>query len=420
MAEREPILVAGAGPTGLALAAELLRRGAAPRLVDAAERPSVHSKALAVHARTLERLEPLGVTPRLVEAGRPLRALELFAGERRLARVPFDRIPSRYPFVLSLPQAETEALLAARVRELGGRVERGAALAELKPEAEGVRAVLRGPPSDGGEHEPPRLRPERPPAAEAELPPGAEEELSVRWLAGCDGAHSAVRDALGLAFRGAPYPERFALADLTVAPQPGGDAVRGHFTPEGPLAMIPLPEAGTVRAIAGVPADDPDQGAPEDGEAWARRFRERAGVRFEVHRVHWASRFRIHRRRVARLGHGRVLLAGDAAHVHSPVGGQGMNLGLHDALELARLLATAPEEVTPARVLAAYERVRLPAIDAVLEQTALATRLVTAQGALARTLRNAVAATLPRIPAVQDRMATRLAMMGAVHAPRAG
>jgi 2-polyprenyl-6-methoxyphenol hydroxylase-like FAD-dependent oxidoreductase len=388
MGQDADILVAGAGPTGLALCAELRRRGLGPRLVDAADHPSRHSKALAVHAGTLERLDRLGVTKRLVQAGLPVRAVEIHARGRRLARLAFHELPSVHPFVLSIPQAETERILEERLGELGGEVERGTALRGLRQDGDGVHARL-----------------ER---------PGGGEETRARWLVGCDGAHSAVRDALGLPFRGHAFPEAFALADVAIHWMRTHDVFRAFLGPDGPLAVIPLPAPGQVRLIATIPDDPDDDGAPADGAGWERRFRERAGEKVTVRDVLWSSSFRIQRRRVQRLGEGRALLAGDAAHLHSPVGGQGMNLGLHDALDLAACLADA-EQATPEALLAAYERTRLPAIDTVLRETTLFTKVVTARGAVPRLLRDAAVTVLSSLAPVRRRLLRGVAMLDEVH-----
>ncbi|MDX1650053.1 MAG: NAD(P)/FAD-dependent oxidoreductase, partial [Myxococcota bacterium] len=230
-----------------------------------------------------------------------------------------------------------------------------------------------------------------------------------------DGAHSAVRDALGLGFRGEAFPEAFALADVTVQWSRTHDVFRAFLAADGPLAVIPLPAPGRVRAIAVLPDDPEDGGAPADPERWERRVLARTGEKVAVRDVSWSSTFRIHRRRVAHLGRGRALLAGDAAHVHSPVGGQGMNLGLHDALDLAARLTGPAGASDPATLLAGYERARLPAIDAVLRRTTFLTRAITRRSAAVRLLRDAAVATLPRLAPVRRRILRGLAMLEDVH-----
>lgn len=356
------VLVVGAGPTGLTLALALRRRGVACRLVERAAEPSRTSKALAVQARTLEVMERLGLADRLLAAARPLRGAELHLGGGRPERVAFAGVHPRFPSVVSLPQAETERILL----EAGAAPERGVELVGLR---DGAAAVLRH--ADG-----------------------REETAAADWIVGCDGAHSAVRHALGAGFAGAQYPQHLLLADCRIE---GLAPDRLHLFPSADrlLAFIPLPGDG-FRAITVLPPDAP---TPE-----AQTLEPFAHPGLRLHDPFWWSSFRISRRMVERLRFGRVLLAGDAAHIHSPVGGQGMNLGVQDAWALAAALARGGEAAVDA-----WAAERHAVARRVLRATDLATRLVAARGALPAMLRRLVLRGVARRPWLVRRLERALA-----------
>jgi 2-polyprenyl-6-methoxyphenol hydroxylase-like FAD-dependent oxidoreductase len=333
------ILVVGAGPTGLTLTLAARQRGLACRLVEQAAAPSQHSKALGVQARTLEVFERLGVVERILAGAQRLGGAT-FHLDGASIRLDLQGVHPRFPSLVALPQAETERLLL----EAGAAPERGVELVGL----EGPTAQLRH--ADG-----------------------REERGTADWIIGCDGAHSAVRHALGAGFAGAQYPQHLLLADCRTS---GLEPARIHIFP-GPdttVGYFPLP-GDLWRAIAILPAD-----AESPAEGSLAPFA-RPGV--ELRDPVWWSRFRISRRLVERYRHGRVLLVGDAAHIHSPVGGQGMNLGIQDAWALAAALAVGEAAVDRW----AAERHRLA--RRVLLATDLATRLMTGQGRIAAAIRRA-------------------------------
>ncbi|WBC13200.1 FAD-dependent monooxygenase [Micromonospora sp. WMMA1998] len=369
--ESTDVLVVGAGPTGLAVAVALAGHGMTATVVDRLAEPPVTSRAAVVHAGTLEVLDRIGVAAPLAARGLHSTRFTVRDRDRVLAAVPFDRLPSRYPYALLISQAETEAVLTDRLSALGGRVRRPYELTGLDLDDDGATARF----ADGG-------------------------TVRARWVVGADGMHSRVRELAGIGFGGPADPgESFLLADVRVDSTLPRDQVTLFLSRQGPLIWAPLPD-GTVRLVATV------TDAPREPQA--RHFqalldeRGPAGRPDRVTDVAWASRFRIHHRIADTYRSGPVLLAGDAAHVHSPAGGQGMNLGLRDAVALGDALAAGPE------ALDAYAAERRPRAEEVLGFAAGLTRLAAAPPAV-RPLRDLLLRVVSALPPARQRLAVRLA-----------
>jgi 2-polyprenyl-6-methoxyphenol hydroxylase-like FAD-dependent oxidoreductase len=362
------VLIVGAGPTGLTLACALADRGIGCVIVDKLAQGANTSRAAVIHARTLEVLETLDVSPRLVRAGHVVPRFTVRDRERVLAAITFDHLPTRYPYTLMVPQQVTEGLLEDRLRELGGRVWRGVAVQALHQDADGVTAVVEGPAS-------------------------AMASLRARYVVGADGMHSRVREQAGIGFVGEPYEQSFVLADVRMSWPLDRDEVMLFFSPAGLVVVAPLPQ-GRHRVVATL--DD----APEHpGVADVQHLIDTRGPATgsaTVHDVVWGSRFRVHRRLAERYRAGRVLLAGDAAHVHSPAGGQGMNTGINDAMTLAPALADAVRGVGGPDHFASYERGRRHVAEGVLRLTDRMTRAATLRTPAGRAVRNAVLAAVGR------------------------
>ncbi|MCC6997161.1 MAG: FAD-dependent monooxygenase [Deltaproteobacteria bacterium] len=371
----QTVLVVGAGPTGLMLGCELLRHGLRARLIDKASAPSPLSKAIVVHARSLEALEPLGVADQLCARGLQVSRVKLYGDGRLVTTASFDELDTRYPFLLSIPQCDTEAVLAARFEALGGRIERGVEVTALRQgdDDDGVNVTLSSA--------------------------GGEEAVRAAWVVGCDGAHSKVRKEIGLDFPGDAFDEPFMLADVRVAWDVGHDAVTTFFSASGLAACFPMPDDRWRIIMTAPPGDEPP--TREDIEV---ALRERSGRACTVSDPRWLARFRVHARQVERYRVGRVLLAGDAAHIHSPVGGQGMNTGLQDAHNLAWKLALVATGKADDRLLDSYHSERHGIGEGLLRATDYATRVATLKSPVARVLRNAVAGFLTSLEVVQARL----------------
>jgi 2-polyprenyl-6-methoxyphenol hydroxylase-like FAD-dependent oxidoreductase len=366
------VLVVGAGPVGLTMGCELQRRGVDVRVIDAAPEPTDKSKAIGVHARTLEALDSMGVARRFVAAGRKVHGVNAYADGGRIVHVSLDDIDSPYSYVLSVPQSETERLLTERLRELGGDLEREVRLAGLSQDADGVTATL-------------------------DHASGQVEIANAAWVVGCDGAHSTVRHALGLPFEGVAYEEEFVLGDLRIAWALPDDEGHAFLSTDGGIVALPMPR-GRWRLIG-------EASIPEPTVADFAQLLERRGApEFELSDPGWLACFHIHRRLVPSYRKGRVFLAGDAAHVHSPVGGQGMNTGIQDAFNLAWKLALVEAGASREALLDSYEPERRPVAEGTLQGTDVATKVVTLRNPVARGVRNRLAGLLSGLEVIQKRM----------------
>ena len=378
------VLVVGAGPTGLALAVQAERHGASVRIVDRAAAPVRESRALVVQPRTLELLAGCGVTDALVERGRSTVRLVLHAGRTAVPIPLFDLglDDSPYPYLLFLSQAETEAALGAHLAGRGVAVERGAELVGIDQDPRAVRCRL--------------------------STAAGEQEVAARFVVGCDGVASTVRESLGVPFVGDRYPHRFALADLDVDGDQRGSlevgAVHTYLAARGMLFFFPLGRPAPWRLFGILPhrAGDSPPRPPSlvELQALADEF---TGGAIRLREPVWRSEFRLRHRLAARYRVGRVFLAGDSAHAHSPAGGQGMNAGIQDAWNLGWKLALAARGVGPPRLLDSYEAERRPVGAALLRYTDRLFSIATSTRVPILTVRTRVvprvAPLFPRLPA---------------------
>ena len=379
------VLVVGAGPVGLIMAAELARYGVRVRLIDRAPHATETSKALAVWSRTLELMDRMGCTQAFLDAGLRVPGASIRSGKRVLGNPRFDDIASAYNFALMIPQRDTERLLATHLRSFGVEVERQVELIGFTDAADGVEAYLRH-----GD--------------------GREETVRTPWLIGCDGAHSTVRHGLGVAFKGSAQGDDWLLADVRLdgPGTPPSDEIATYLHRDGPFVIFPMP-GGRARVIATVGKTDAAHSRPDPtlGDVQAL-IDHRAGGGFHASDPVWLTNFRINERKVAEYRRGRVFLAGDAAHIHSPAGGQGMNTGMQDAINLAWKLAMVVRGMASEPLLDGYNPERSAVGDLVLRNAGRLTDMATLSNPAAQAARNLALRFLLGLHAVRDRMATQM------------
>ena len=369
------VLIVGAGPTGLVLALSLARQDVRFRIIDRASGPGQASRALVVHARVLEFYRQLGIAEDVVARGVKVDTIRMRAGGRERARLDLKdmgRGLSRYPFALSFPQDDHERFLAGQLATAGITVEWGVALIEFTQDQTGVSAIL-----EAG---------------------GARETVSARYLCGCDGGHSTVRTGLGIEFPGGTYNQRFYVADVEVAGERNDD-LSINLDGDGFGLMLPVRSSGARRLIGLMPLAAADAREPTFA-AIAPIVERLIGIRIET--VNWFSTYRVHHRVAARFRFGRCFLLGDAGHVHSPAGGQGMNTGIGDAVNLAWKLAQAVNRRMDPAVLDTYETERIAFARTLVATTDRAFQGIVGGGLGGRLLRTLLA---PRILAIATRFA---------------
>lgn len=389
------VLIVGAGPTGLVAASDALRHGLSVRIVDQNEQRSPHSKALVLHSRSLEVLDDLGCVEPVLRAGRDFRALNIFAGRRSLGRIEFRALAwndAPYPMWLTIPQSETERCLEERLIALGGKVERHTALRALREGPSGVDAEL--------------LRAD-----------GRLETCRAAWLVGCDGARSDVRRALGVTLEGDSTGEVFVLADVALESTLVDGEGYNVLAREGVLLIVPMQTPGLVRLIAHLPRARPEETPVIDLPMLQQLVDTRTGLTTKLSSLGWTSVFSPKHFIAKSLRAGRVFLAGDAAHIHSPVGGQGLNTGIQDAYNLMWKLALVHRGLAPAALLDTYQAERHPVGERMIRGVRRATRGLTLRAGLAQGVRNRLAGLFLRFARVRDQMGAPLGMLHLRYAP---
>ena len=372
-----PVLVVGAGPSGLTVANELARHGMAPRIIDRGPEPSTTSRALVVQPRTLEILDDMGVADQAIAAGTSASSLTITFADKAVELEFADQLTgpqnqTSYPEPRTLSQHDTERILTELLTTQGVEVERGVALTDLTQDGEAVTVSLRGE-------------------------DGSVETLRCRWVIGCDGAHSAVRKAAGIPFAGATYRDEFIMADAELDWKLPHGGLYGFPSPAGIFAAFSMPGENRYRIFGNFP---PGQGGPsaEYSEPTHDEFQamvdERVPFDATVVKEYWVTRYRVHSRTVPRYRDRRVFLVGDAAHVHSPAGAQGMNTGIQDAYNLGWKLALVERRLADASLLDSYEAERHPIGVQLLKTTDRLFSVFGGQNPVARLARGRVAPVL--------------------------
>lgn len=364
------VLIVGAGPSGLALANTLARAGISFVVLDKLAEGQNTSRAAVLHAHTLEVLEEIGVSQRLAEQGIRIDKFAIRDRDRSLVQLRFDKLPSRHPYLLMLPQDRTEAALADALESAGGAVQRGWTVDSVEDLGDQVRVL-------------------------ATSATGDQRTYLARYVVGADGMHSIVRKTAGIGFSGSSYEDSFVLADVEMDWSHGSDEVKLFFSPQGLVVVAPLAE-GVYRIVATL-ADAPEHPDLAHVQALLDTRGPSAG-HTQVTKVLWSSRFRLHHRVADAYRHGRLFLAGDAAHVHSPAGGQGMNTGIVDACVLGRILAEVISGRREASFLDEYQSMRRPAAVEVLKLAGRLTTMATMKHAPQRAMRNLLLSIMDRLP----------------------
>jgi 2-polyprenyl-6-methoxyphenol hydroxylase-like FAD-dependent oxidoreductase len=378
------VLIAGAGPVGLTLANELTRYGVSVRIVDKAAERTDKSKALVLWSRTLELFDHAGFADPFLKAGIQAHGAQISNGREVMAQVSLDDIESVYPYALMIPQSETERILEERLAKYGVKVERNVELESFTDQGAQVQAVLR-------------------------KTSGETEALAADWLAGCDGAHSAVRHGLGFGFEGTTQPSDWYLADGHITGLEAQDRLHIFGHKDGILAFFPITE-GRWRVIAdlGPVQENAHRADPTLAEIQSL-LTQRGSGSIVINDAYWLAAFRINERKVKQYARGRVFLAGDAAHIHSPAGGQGMNTGMHDAFNLAWKLSLVVGGVCKPSLLDSYSVERSAVGDRVLRNAGRMTDAAVLRNPIAQGLRNAVVKFAFGFPQLGHRMANTLA-----------
>ncbi|HZI57127.1 MAG TPA: NAD(P)/FAD-dependent oxidoreductase, partial [Verrucomicrobiae bacterium] len=376
------VLIVGAGPVGLFLANECARRGLRWRLVEARSTQSEHSKALAIFPRTLEIFDMAGLAGPFLEAANRITSVAVITHDHRLAHMQFTPEESPYRFVAMVPQNVTERLLLEQLRHKGGAVEYETSFVSAVQHDGYVSTTLDQK--------------------------GRRLELTAAFVVGCDGAHSAVRHLLNLPFEGAEYNDSFLLADIETNETLPADELQLCPSESGPVAIFPMSATRrrVVATIEKIEADAPSLSLVQ------KILSERAPRGIEARALHWSSYFRIHHRQVAQLRVGRMFIAGDAAHIHSPFGGQGMNTGLHDVWNLAWKLDLFLRGHGNEKLLDSYSAERRPVIKNVIETTHLLTKAMGTPNKFAQALRDTVIPMVSRLAPFQHAFVQRLSELG--------
>ncbi len=379
-----PVLVVGAGPTGLVVANELARHGIRPRIIDRGPAPATTSRALVVQPRTLEIFDDMGVIDQAIAAGDPATSLTITFADKAVeldfvGQLTGPQNYTAYPEPRTLSQHDTERVLTELLSKQGVEIERGRALTDLTQDGDTVTVSLRGQ-------------------------DGSTETVRCRWVIGCDGAHSAVRKATGIPFAGSTYRDEFIMADAELDWKLPHGGLYGFPSPAGIFAAFSMPGENRYRIFGNFPPG-PDGHGAEYSEPTHEEFQamvdERVPFPATVVREYWVTRYRVHSRTVPHYRDRRVFLVGDAAHVHSPAGAQGMNTGIQDAYNLAWKLALVARGIADESLLDSYQAERHPVGVRLLKTTDRLFSVFGGQNPLARLARGRVA------PVIASRVLTR-------------
>jgi 2-polyprenyl-6-methoxyphenol hydroxylase-like FAD-dependent oxidoreductase len=365
------VLIVGAGPTGLMLANQLARRSVKPRIIDRHSGPAQQSRAMAVQARTMEIYSKMGIIDKALALGERATGANIWANGRWTARIPVGDIGqsmSPFPFVLMLGQDDNELIMGEKLREYGVAVEWNTELTAIEQHPDHVDVTLK-------------------------LPDGSTREIKATWVAGCDGSRSPVRELSGIKFPGAPYEHTFFVADTEATGSMKPGELNVYLWKDGFHLFFPMRGQDGWRVIGILPKHlrQRDDLSFEDV---VPAIQQEAGTNLSFKACHWFSTYRIYHRAAEHFRDRRCFLLGDAAHIHSPAGAQGMNTGLQDAYNLAWKLALVVQGRADAALLNTYEQERIPVAKRLLETTDRAFQLIVADGWLGSLFRTRILANV--------------------------
>ncbi|MRX73933.1 hypothetical protein GJU40_17505 [Bacillus lacus] len=381
------VLVVGAGPVGLAIANELHHFGVNCMLIDKEKSISTKSKALGVMPRTLELLERLGLDREFTKKGLKAQTFHVYSGEKELVKLDLsDKLHSKFPYVLMIPQNETEDILYRHLKRQGGEVLWQTTLTEIEEMSSHISVKIK-------------------------RNSGASGMIAAKYVIGCDGVHSTVRKKAGLTFQGKALEQQFSLADLKVEWNLPRDEVFAFVKDGEAAAFFPMKD-GQHRVVFTSDEDELTSITLEEIQSVIERVGP-SGAR--VHSPTWKSRFRIHQRMVESGKAGRVFLAGDAAHVHSPLGAQGMNMGIQDGVNLVWKLAFVLHYHAPQQLLSTYSEERVPVWENVLKRTELGTKMILSDNSIFSAVRNYMAPKISSLQLVEDFAVTTLSQLNVTY-----
>lgn len=359
--QKTSVLIIGAGPTGLMLASLLKKQQIDICLIDQKDSPTKTSNALGVQARTLELWNTLGLADTALSRGLEIKQFNMYAGKKKLISAAFNTLKTAYPFILTLPQAETEKLLTEYLQQLDGHVLWQHKLIALETKQDTV-------------------------LAEMETPDG-RKKIEANWVVGCDGYHSRIRALIGAEYKGTDLPVHFLMTDAKISSSLAPNQMHFFLHPEGAVSIFPMKDK--TRVIAENSHDPLFKDAKQPTvEMLQTILKRRCSIKINIDESLWLSGFWVHERIATRYQYGRVFLAGDAAHAHSPAGGQGMNTGMQDAFNLAWKLALVINQKASPKLLQTYNAERRPIAEGVLKRSDQLTRLVSLTQPLLIQLRN--------------------------------
>ncbi len=385
MMDKTDVLIVGSGPTGLTLACELARHGIIPAIIDKASAPSDKSKAFGIHARTMEIFENMGIVEKVLTKGNICDGLNIYNRGKQIAEMRIDNLKSKYPFFLILAQSDTEKILIEHLKTYGIEVQRQTELISFEQNDNEIFTKVKNS--------------------------NETNEIKCKYLIGCDGAHSTVRNTLNLEFKGAPYPNHWLLADLNIQWDYPLYHLSAFLHPSGVTAYFPLYE-NRGRLMFELPNSPIDEEVEEPKIEEVIELAKEREIKFSsITDPTWLAYFTLHHRMVDQYNKGNVFIAGDAAHIHSPVGGQGMNTGIQDAYNLAWKIGLVLRGRSPNNILKSYNIERHRVGEDVVKLTDRATKMITLHNPVFNALRNKMIGFLSNLDSVAEKMLRTLSQI---------